>query len=53
VSDATGEAEIIELFTTRLRDGTLFYMLAVAPERDFRGYERAFQDIVRSIRLND
>ena len=53
VSDATGQPEVIQLVTTRLRDGTLFYLLAVAPETDARGYESTFQQIVRSIRLND
>ena len=53
VSDASGQPEVIQLVTTRLRDGTLFYLLAVAPETDARAYESTFQQIVRSIRLND
>ena len=53
VSDASGQPEVIQLVTTRLRDGTLFYLLAVAPEVDARAYESTFQQIVRSIRLND
>ena len=53
VSDASGQPEVIQLVTTRLRDGTLFYLLAVAPEPDARAYESTFQQIVRSIRLND
>lgn len=53
VSDATGQPEVIQLVTTRLRDGTLFYLLAVVPETDTRMYESTFQQIVRSIRLND
>ena len=53
VSDATGQPEVIQLVTTRLRDGTLFYLLAVAPEADARAYDSTFQQIVRSIRLND
>ena len=53
VSDATGQPEDIQLFTTRLSDGTLFYVIAVAPAADSRGYEAAFQQVVRSIRLND
>jgi hypothetical protein len=31
VSEAAGEPERIEMFTTLLRDGTLFYVLTVAP----------------------
>ena len=53
VSDATGQPEEIQLFTTRMSDGTLFYVIAVVPTSDARGYEAAFQQVVRSIRLND
>ncbi len=53
VSDATGKPEDIQLFTTRMTDGTLFYVIAVVPSSDARGYDAAFQQIVRSIRLND
>jgi len=53
ISDASGEPEVIQLFTTKLRDGTLFYVVAVAPEEEYRGYERTFQQVVRSIKLND
>jgi hypothetical protein len=52
VSDATGQPEIIQLVTTRLNDGSLFYVIAVAPEREYRAYEPVFQQVVRSIRLN-
>lgn len=53
VSDATGGTESLLLFTTRLRDGTLFYIVGVAPTGEFRTYEPVFQQVVRSIRLND
>jgi len=53
VSDATGDRETILLFTTRMRDGTLFYVIGVAPTTEFRDYEPVFQQVVRSIRLND
>jgi hypothetical protein len=53
VSDASGEPEVIQLFTTKLRDGTLFYVIGVAPEQEYRGYEGTFQQVVRSIKLND
>ncbi|HUR34883.1 MAG TPA: M48 family metallopeptidase [Vicinamibacterales bacterium] len=53
VSDATGQPEIIQLVTTKLSDGTLFYVIAVAPDRDFRGYEATFLQVVRSIRISD
>ena len=53
VSDATGQPEDIQLFTTRMSDGTLFYVITVVPSSDARGYEAAFRQVVRSIRLND
>jgi hypothetical protein len=53
VSDATGQSEVIQLLTTRLRDGKLFYIVAVAPSADVGGYQRTFDQIVRSIRLTD
>ena len=53
VSDATGQPEDIQLFTTRMSDGTLFYVIAVVPSSDARAYEAAFQQVVRSIRLNE
>ncbi len=53
VSDATGQPETIQLVTTRLRDGSLFYLLAVVPDTDARAYDATFQQIIRSLRLND
>lgn len=53
VSDASGQPETIQLVTTRLRDGSLFYLLAVVPDTDARAYDATFQQIVRSLRLND
>jgi len=53
VSDATGRPEVIQLYTTTLRDGTLFYMIGVAPEQEYPAYEATFQQVVRSIRLNE
>jgi len=53
VSDATGKAEVIQLFTTTLRDGTLFYAIGVAPEQEYPAYEATFQQVVRSIKLSD
>jgi beta-barrel assembly-enhancing protease len=52
VSDATGEREIIQLVTTRLNDGSLFYLIAVAPEDEYRDYEPIFLQVVKSVKLN-
>ncbi|HEV3217644.1 MAG TPA: M48 family metallopeptidase [Vicinamibacterales bacterium] len=53
VSDVTRRAEQIELFTTQMNDGSLFYVIGVAPSVEFTTYQRAFDDAVRSIQLND
>jgi beta-barrel assembly-enhancing protease len=51
-NEATGRAESIRLITTQLRNGQLLYMIAVAPQNE-RNFESAFQNMLRSIRIND
>lgn len=53
VNEATGRAEIINVVTTQLRNGGLFYMIAVSPSDDYRTYQNTFLTILRSLRLND
>jgi hypothetical protein len=53
VSEATGEPERIEVFTTLLRDGTLFYVLAVTPRDCVVDYARTFRRVVGSIEIMD
>lgn len=53
VSEATGEAERIEMFTTLLRDGTLFYVLAIAPLDCVLDYAGTFRRVVGSIEILD
>ena len=48
---ATGQPESIALFTTQLRDGNLFYAVAVAPRTDFDAYRGVFDKVIRSIQL--
>ena len=50
-NEATGRTERIELFTTLLNDGTLFYMIGVAPENEFDEYDRVFNRMVNSIQF--
>jgi peptidase M48-like protein len=52
VNEATGRPELIRLITTQLRNGQVFYMVAVAPQNE-RGFETAFDQILRSVRIND
>jgi hypothetical protein len=52
VNQATGNSESVRLITAQLRNGQLFYMIAVAPQNE-RGFENAFETMLRSVRIND
>jgi Zn-dependent protease with chaperone function len=52
-TSATGQPENIVLFTAPLRDGSLFYAVAVAPQNEFGAYRGIFDQVVRSIQLLD
>jgi Zn-dependent protease with chaperone function len=52
VNEATGRPENVRLITTQLRNGQIFYMVAVAPQSE-RNFERAFETVLGSIRIND
>jgi len=52
VNEATGRSETIRLITAQLRNGDLFYMIAVAPQGE-RNFQNAFQNIFSSVRIND
>jgi hypothetical protein len=53
VNEATGQTEVITVVTTQLRNGQLFYLIAVAPSNDSSSYQSAFSNIFRTIQLND
>jgi Zn-dependent protease with chaperone function len=50
---AVGGAERVDVHTTLLANGDLFYLLTVAPERELGAYGQAFNRVVQSVRLND
>jgi hypothetical protein len=52
VSDATGRPERIDLYTTTLQDGTLFYLIGVAPDSEFASYEPVFRKVASSVQLS-
>lgn len=53
VNEATGQTETITLITTQLRNGALFYMVAVAPQSEARSFTSTFSNVLRSVRIND
>ncbi len=52
-SSVTGRNEYVTVYTTQLRDGNLFYAISIAPDTDYRSYQRVFQNIISSIQLAD
>jgi hypothetical protein len=50
---ALGGVERVEVHTTLLSNGDLFYLLTVVPEREVGAYGPAFDRVVSSVRLND
>lgn len=53
INEATGQRENVALVTTQLRNGEVFYMIAVAPQSEARSFSNAFNTILRSTRLTD
>jgi hypothetical protein len=49
-NEATGRPENVRLIATQLRNGELFYMVAVAPQNE-RNFESAFQGVAQSVRI--
>jgi beta-barrel assembly-enhancing protease len=50
---ALGGVERVDVHTTLLANGDLFYVVTVAPEREFASYGPAFDRVVQSVRLSD
>jgi Zn-dependent protease with chaperone function len=53
VSEVTGEPENITLSTTQLRDGSLLYIIGVAPQPQAGQYETAFRRVRQSVQISD
>ncbi len=51
-NEATRRPEVVTVYTTMLRNGGLFYMIAFAPQAEQNAYQRTFQEILRTIQLN-
>ena len=41
----------MDLFTTQLSDGSLFYVVGVAPRQEYDAYGNVFRRVVSSIRF--
>jgi hypothetical protein len=52
-SEVTGQAERIALSTTQLRDGSVLYVVGVAPASEAGTYNPTFQRVRRSLQIAD
>ncbi|MDQ4123937.1 MAG: M48 family metallopeptidase [Acidobacteriota bacterium] len=52
-SPVTGQTEVVTIYTTFLRDGSLMYVATVAPQGESGTYNRAFSQIINSLQIND
>lgn len=53
VSEATGEREAVSLTTAQLGDGSLFFMIGVAPAGEANTYFSTFNRVRESVQLSD
>lgn len=52
-SPINGRTEVDTIYTTQLRDGSLFYVVTVAPQNESSNYNYAFRNMIRSIQFRD
>jgi hypothetical protein len=50
-NDATGRSERIAIYTTTLDDGTLFYLIGVAPNNEYGAYDDVFDRVADSLQF--
>jgi hypothetical protein len=53
VSEVTGQREAITLSTTKLRDGSVLYVIGVAPQSEAGSYDQAFRNVRRNLQIAD
>ncbi|HLF82700.1 MAG TPA: M48 family metallopeptidase [Blastocatellia bacterium] len=53
ISEMTGRPEHVTVYTTMLRSGDLFYLIAVAPQDEIQDYQRTFTVVLGTVSVND
>lgn len=53
ISELTGRPELVTVYTTMLRSGDLFYVIAVAPQDESQDYQRTFMAVLGTVSVND
>ncbi len=52
-SEVTGQREYIALSTAQLRDGSILYVIGVAPQPEANTYETTFRRVRQGLRITD
>ena len=52
-SDVTGRPELVAVSTTQLRNGSMLFLIAVAPEQEADDYDEAFRRVRQGLQIND
>jgi hypothetical protein len=53
ISELTGRPELVTVYTTMLKSGDLFYLIAVAPQDESQDYQRTFTVVLGTVSVND
>ena len=53
VSDVTGDSEAVTISTARLRDGSVLFLIGVAPQDESRTYFNTFSRVRQSLQIAD
>lgn len=53
VSDITGQQEYVSVSTTQLRDGSMLYVIGVAPRQEAAAYDTAFRRVRQNLQIRD
>ena len=53
VSEVTGSAELVNVSTVQLRDGSVLFMIGVAPQQEARTYLNTFARVRQNLQLAD
>jgi len=53
ISEITQKPETVTLYTAMMRNGDVFYLVAVAPQDEYQTYQSTFLGIVGTVDLND
>lgn len=52
-SPITGKTEVVNVYVTQLRNGSLLTVAMVSPQNETSRYNNAFRNLIRSVQIND